>query len=307
MQSPACATNNDADAVFCSECGRPLGAGPKASRAKSRKAYLFALVLVPMLAIVAGLGYYKFFLPDGIAAVVNGEEIKTAELDAAVPRVEGVEEAAYRGFRSQALNELITERLALQEARAAGTRVSAEEISSAMAEMQASSGLDKTAFQRHVESQFGGMRDFEKALERRLIITKFLTDKIIPRGADPRTAGKAVNAWIRNLSNKAVVRVSLAEQSSGPGCGCCSKGGGPAAMKPGSPKCGAGAPRQGRLSPEQTRAAHDASLAYWREKHGPDAVATKLTDFGCHIQVDIVRNEKIVGSLVYQAGNVTEM
>jgi hypothetical protein len=249
MQCPACSTSNDSDAAFCSECGKQLGEGPKASPEKSRKAYLFAFVLVPILALVAGLGYYKFFLPEGIAAVVNGEEIKTAELDAAIPRarerarVEGVEEAAYRGSRSQALSELITERLALQEARATGTRVSGEEISSAMAEMQASSGLDKAAFQRHVESQYGSMRDFEKALERRLLITKFLTEKIIPRGADSRTAGRVVDAWVRNLSNKAVVRIALAEKWSGSGCGCCSKGVGPAEMKPGSPGCGA--PRQG--------------------------------------------------------------
>jgi hypothetical protein len=48
------------------------------------RAYFFALLLIPVVALATGLGYYKFILPDGIAAVVNGEEIKHSELDSAV-------------------------------------------------------------------------------------------------------------------------------------------------------------------------------------------------------------------------------
>ena len=84
MFCPDCETVNDPDARYCSECGRPLSGNAKVLSAGTARAYLIALLLVPVVAIAGGLGYYKFFLPEGIAAVVNGEEIRRSELDAAV-------------------------------------------------------------------------------------------------------------------------------------------------------------------------------------------------------------------------------
>jgi hypothetical protein len=72
-------------------------------------------------------------------------------------------------------------------------------------------------------------------------------------------------------------------------------------------------PGQGRAAanrPEATdagKAAADAGLRYWHAKHGSDAVTARFTDFGCHVQVDIVKNEKIIGSLRYQDGNISEL
>lgn len=42
-----CNHTNDVDAFFCAECGKPLG--PAAAPARSRKAYWFIVILVPML------------------------------------------------------------------------------------------------------------------------------------------------------------------------------------------------------------------------------------------------------------------
>ena len=65
MLCPACNRTNDADATFCAECGRPIVNEPAAKPFRSRRIYLFALFLVPVLIGVAALGYYRFFLPDG--------------------------------------------------------------------------------------------------------------------------------------------------------------------------------------------------------------------------------------------------
>ena len=221
MQCPACSANNDSDAAFCIECGKPLIIGPSAAPFKSRKTYLFLFVLVPALVIVAAIGYYKFFLPDGIAAVVNGEDIKTTELDAVAVRVPGTEETSYRMRRYEALNRLIIETLALQEARKAGLRVSEEEISAATAE--ASHGQDVAAFRQQVALQYGGNRQFEQALERRLLITKYIHERIIPQGADQQTARLAVTKWTQALLGNAMVRVALSEQVANSGC-CCAQG-----------------------------------------------------------------------------------
>ena len=34
--------------------------------AKTRKVYLYALLLVPVLVLAAAVGYYKYFLPRGL-------------------------------------------------------------------------------------------------------------------------------------------------------------------------------------------------------------------------------------------------
>jgi hypothetical protein len=62
----------------------------------------------------------------------------------------------------------------------------------------------------------------------------------------------------------------------------------------------------GRLTPEVERSIADAGLAYWREKLGGGEAGVRVTDFGCHVQVDIIRDGKAVKSLQYQNGRITE-
>ncbi len=62
----------------------------------------------------------------------------------------------------------------------------------------------------------------------------------------------------------------------------------------------------GRLTPEIERSIADAGLAYWREKLGGGEAGARVTDFGCHFQVDIIRDGKAVKSLQYQNGKITE-
>jgi hypothetical protein len=69
---------------------------------------------------------------------------------------------------------------------------------------------------------------------------------------------------------------------------------------------GAGASVSGRLTPEVERSIADAGLAYWREKLGGGEAGARVTDFGCHVQVDIIRDGKAVKSLQYQNGKITE-
>ncbi len=61
-----------------------------------------------------------------------------------------------------------------------------------------------------------------------------------------------------------------------------------------------------RLTPEVERSIADAGLAYWREKLGGGEAAARVTDFGCHFQVDIIQDGKAVKSLQYQNGRITE-
>ena len=318
-----CERTNDADAVFCENCGEPLAEMPGKAVSRQRRSYWYALLLVPVLLAALGVGYYLFLLPNGVAAVVNGEEIMLAELDAAAGVSgdgPGVPAERLNALRYEALSDLITERIACQEARKAGVSVSAEEVQAAVGSMRSASGLDEQGFKARVNERYGGMDAFRKGMERRLAIRKFIDQKVTAGASDPADASMRLNQWLRNATAKASVRVSLSEElsPSGSGCGCCSKG--PAAQGSGpangqaKPGCGqgkgcgaqagpaAGSP-QAKAQAEEARA---AALAYWKERNGSGPVETKVTDFGCHVQVDIVANSKIAKSLRYQNGTITE-
>ena len=305
MHCPDCKQTNDTDALFCTACGRPLEAAPQQAVKIQRRAYFIALLFVPVIALAAGIGYYKFFLPNGVAAVVNGEEIKVSELDAAVARAQGSQEAASSQLRYQLLNQLITQRIVIQEARKAGISVSKEEIETSATEARTSSGLDEATFNSEVVSQYGSLRTFKDALERRLLVNKFLAVKVVPPGADPSTARSAINRWLDDIAGRAAVRIALAGQGAGLGRGCCNTDGGQASQRSGIQGHGCAAVNKPVAS--DVGKAADAGLRYWHAKHGLDAVTTLLTDYGCHIQVDIVMNKKIIGSLRYQDGSITEM
>jgi hypothetical protein len=219
MKCPGCKSINQAEAFFCALCGRPLTNLPSEAEKKQRGMYFTVLLFVPILVLVAIIGYYKFILPNGVAAVVNGDEICESELDSAVERRKGLHDSVPVYVRREALNDLITERLVVQAARKAGIRVSREEIAAAGAVAQAASGLDGDAYNESVSSLYGGIPGYEAELERSLIMTKFISEKIVPPRADPVTARRIVNCWLQELLEKASVRIALQEELSGPECG----------------------------------------------------------------------------------------
>jgi hypothetical protein len=69
---------------------------------------------------------------------------------------------------------------------------------------------------------------------------------------------------------------------------------------------GAEASTNGRLTPEIEKRIADAGLAYWQEHYGGGEVTARISDFGCHLQVDIIRDGRVVTSLQYQNGRITE-
>lgn len=308
MNCAKCNAVNDGDAVFCANCGNALNALAEVPR-KTWRSYWYAFLLIPALLAAAGMGYYKFILPNGIAAVVNGEDITMEELDSVIRSARdgrAVPKEALGRMRSAALSEIITERIACQDARKAGISVTPGEMNSAIARMRSASGLDEKTFDAQVNAIYGGRGNFRQGMERRLLIQKYIDQHIAAGISDPTIAGFRVNQWLQGASSKATVRVSLEEQiQNSAGCACCS-GGGPGPAKHGcDPK--AGAPAGGKQPASQITAARDAAIGYWSKEHGNGPVETKVTDFGCHIQVDIIANNKIAKSLRYQNGTITEM
>lgn len=295
MDCRSCSRPNDAEALFCEHCGSPLNASQTTATEGNKRSYVYWAALVIVMAVAAAAGYYKFILPNGVAAEVNGEVITIAEVDAVIHGATGgqqVPEEMTGRMRFRVISDLIAEHVAWQEARKAGTTVPAADVDAAYAK---EAGADRAAFDRQVKAQHGSVRAYREVLERRLGIRKYLAGTVAAGIADPAAADARIGAWLQEATARSSIRVSLEAPASKAGCSCCSSGG---------PSGGKGG---GEQASPKAKQAEQAALAYWRTKGGDGEVQTKLTDFGCHFQVDIVKGNRIARSLRYQDGVITEL
>ena len=309
MRCATCRNENEDDALFCEHCGSMLQKAPAEKGAWLRGPYRSAALLLLAAAVVAGIGYYKYVLPGGVAAEVNGERITLAELDGVVRSTVpgGAIPAESAGqMRYAVLSRLVTERIAVQEAHKAGVRVSSEELADALIRAQAASGMDRGRFEEEIAGRYGSMRAFRGALERQLTVRKFITERLAAGITDPTIIEGRVEQWLREISGHAAVRIALEEQIPTSGCACC---GGP--KQSGSPAQGCDPSRKPAAgsapAAQQANEARTAALDYWRERHGNEAVEARVTDFGCHQQIDLVKGTIVAKSLRYQNGAITEL
>ncbi len=310
MTCERCRSANDADALFCTNCGNPLGA-VRAAAAKPGWNWRYLLMLAPVLAFAAVIGYYKFYLPRGVAAVVNGEEITRAEVDSSLRDFtdgRNVPEDMRSRLRYAVLSRLITERIAAQEARRNGMTVSQDDVNAAVERRRAASGRDENEFAAQITERYGSMAALRKSIEQQLLVSRYIDAKVTAGAADAASVSARTDQWLRDITRKAEVRIAIAEELSaaGSGCGCCGGDGATAAGQRCDPRKGPAAGTQPQSS-ARARDAQNAARAYWKERNGDGPVDTKIRDFGCHIQVDIVKDNRIAKSLRYQNGTITEM
>ncbi len=235
MDCLRCTRPNDDDAAFCVQCGEPMDIQSQELISAPPKTYRYALALVPVVLLALGVGYYKFFLPHGVVAVVNGEDIPRSELEESVDRMLRRERGQYarsnsaarhsedaiKDLRYQVLTRLIRERLMLQEARTAGFTVSPSEVDAAFGRLQSSSVMSESTFLQSVATQYGSSRAFRRALKRDLLVNKYISAHIVRGLSDPVEMHAAVERWFRGVSERAQVRITLSEQWSGAGCSYC--------------------------------------------------------------------------------------
>jgi hypothetical protein len=62
------------------------------------------------------------------------------------------------------------------------------------------------------------------------------------------------------------------------------------------------------LTGNRVKDAEVAGLAFYAQKYGDKGVTVKATDYGCHVQADVLKNGQVVKSLGYDgAGGVYEL
>ncbi len=181
-----------------------------------RRVYSLILLFLPVIVLAVALGYYRFVLPDGVAAIVNNEEITLAELDAAEARMRG-NRAPAAGFRYLVLNELIAERLVLQEARKAGTRASAEDVAAEARRQRDGRDLPMPDL-LSAGSRISPL--LEQNVELRTLGNRFIGEKVAPPSLDPASAREAWRRWLQDRTARASIRIALSEAGMGQGSGC---------------------------------------------------------------------------------------
>jgi hypothetical protein len=205
------------------------------------------------------------------------------------------------GLQEKVLNGMLEEKLMRQEARKLGVQITDTQVKERLDRI--SKEMFGTSENLRARLQEDGMSQLDLQDNLRLIlISEALKKAKTPEGADPEVS---FNAWLIQAKQKAelVVYDPGVGGMSIPGGGCC----GP---NPNGPSGGAtGQPgTAGQVDPEIEKGAQKAGLeAFQKTNPREKEVTAKVTNYGCHLQVDIQKKGKIIKSYSYQGGKVFEI
>ena len=304
--------------VYCPDCKSDI-------RHRGRKRLLYSGVAAVILLLVGAAFLYgekkawEFSWNDLIGrpvAVVNGEPIARSEarerLNVSRLMLEkeygkglfaGEQGRALLGrLERDVLEKMVEERLVVQEASRLKIRVDDDRV--------------REEIQKIGREIYGNWENFQASLKEDGISQEYLMNHVrnlllrqevkkvkSPPEADPDTyfvawltqdrrgAKVTFNQTITPLQAFAQGRGSCCDSGVGAGAGGCG-------TKQGS----------GTLDPELKNKASSAALDAYRETHPAEkGLEAKVTDYGCHIQVDIEKEGKIVTSYSYSDGKVSEI
>lgn len=305
IQCPFCAHGNEAENLFCIHCGKRV-AVKKNNKVSKRQCVLFGGVVL-VLAITVGFCITGFSESPSVGKV-NDEAIPREEFSKKVDRMKKLYEGRYgenlfqgeagknnlNRLKAQILDELVTERILLHEARKAGyTSAPREQIERELEEIKKKNGISDG----QIETMMGGtIDDFKSQLGKEWVISEFV-EKTVLKGK--REDGNAIfSQWFAKAKKDAKVEI-LEKLDPVPAAtpSCCSTGSG---------GCAGGGKAQ-PLDPKIEQEARTKGLEYYEKKTKKKGADARVTNFGCHIQVDVMEGEKVVISLTYRQGEVEEI
>jgi hypothetical protein len=270
-----------------------------------------------MLLWHGGFGFLDLSLDSILgrpAAVINGESISRADLKARVRTIQAIVErqhgkdifagergrALWANLENEVLNGMLEEKLLNQESRKLGIQITDEQVK------QKVDFITKEVFgtweKFQASLQEGGMskEDLQENI-RNLLLLEAIKKAKAKEGTTPDVS---FNAWLTQARQEAKVTVYISGNSnkvtSALAGGCCSPGG-----SSGGCSRGGGTARQ--ADPRIAREAQTAALeAFQRTNPAEKEVSAIVTDYGCHIQVDIQKKGRVIKSYSYQNGKVEE-
>jgi hypothetical protein len=316
--------NADEGELYCPGCRSNI-------RGKSRKRLWYYGVAAVIL-IFAG-GAYLFgetnaweFSWDSLlrrpVAVINGEPIARSEARERfrvtrlmIEKEHGKElftgergRAYLRDLERDILERMIAERLVAQEARRMNVKIADEKILQEMQNIGREIYGNWENFQASLKED-GISEEYLSAHVRNLLLRREVIKAKAPVGLDP---DEVFGAWL--TQDRRVAKITFSRnvglsQASAQGQGsCCGSGGSVGAGGcAGRGGAGCGTKQSGPLDPRLKTEASAAALdAYRKTNPSEKEVITQVTDYGCHLQVDIKKGDRIVKSYAYQDGQAFE-
>jgi SurA-like protein len=301
ISCPSCNGGNDKKTRFCVHCGHPL-------LEKRRIRFASRSILVAVIGLILA-GAVLYFLKGGpdskLVGKVNGEGITREEFSRRLERVKRFYELRYgqnlfqgeegkenlNRIKADLLDEMTTEKILVQEANSAGyTSAPDEEIVKQVEAIKKKYGLSE----EDLKQKMGlNIEELKEELRKGWMISQFVEKTVLK---EEQQNGQLIFAqWLTKAKTNAKIEtyeklqpVSTAKAS------CCSSG------------CGGGG-RTRPLDPKIEKEAKEKGLEYYEKKTQKKGASARVTNFGCHIQVDIIEDGKVVVSLTYNQGQVQEI
>lgn len=314
------------DGVVCPDC-------KSAIRRKSRRRLWYSCAAAVILMLAGAVFLYGEknaweFSWDSLlrrpAAVVNGEPIAWSEAKERFKITRLMMEKEYgkelfagergraylRDLERDVLEKMVAERLVAQEARRLNIKVGDDSVKQEMQEIGREIYGNWENFQASLRED-GISQEYLSAHVRSLLLRQEIKKAQAPAGVDP---DEYFSAWLiqdRRMAkvtfNKAISPIQVSAQGQGSCCGSGGRASGGGCGGRGAGGCGGQQAAAGPLDPQLKSEASAAALdAYRKTNPAEKDVAAKVTDYGCHVQVDIEKDGRIVQSYSYQDGNVID-
>jgi len=298
---PSCDGENEKRARFCVHCGNPF---PKRIKFPFRKRYvLFGTIGLIFAGAIASFSMGG--LESNLVGRVNGEGITRKEFSTRVERAKKFYELRYgpnlfqgeegkgnlNRLKSDILDEITTEKILLQEAKNAGYSTAPdEEIAKQVEAIKKKYSLSDDDLKQKMGMS---IEDLREDLRKGYVISQFLEKAVLK---SDQQNGEAVFAqWFAKAkANAKIETYEKLEPVLTARASCCRSG------------CGG----EGRVQPLDPKIESDAKakgLEYYEKKTQKKGASARVTNFGCHIQVDIIEDGKVVVSLTYRQGEVEEI
>ena len=302
--------------LYCAECQAISGAR------RGRRLWIFSILFSGVLVFLTGLllwhGGFSFgsLSLDSIwgkpAAVINGESISKADLKARLKTIQGIVErqhgrdifagergrALWANLENEVLNGMLEEKLVNQEARKLGVQISDEQVKQKVEFITREVFGTREKFQARLEED-GMSKEYLQESIRNLLLLEAIKKVKAQEGAD---LDESLNAWLMQARQKAEVTVyssgNSSQGASALGGGCCGTGGA-------SGGCSGGGGTARQAEPRIEKEAQSAALQTFQKSNPAEKGVTAIvTDYGCHIQVDIQKEGRVIKSYSYQNGKI---
>lgn len=297
---PSCGEGNEKGTQFCVHCGNQL---PRSKEIRVKNRYIFFGAIGLLL-----VGATVFFLLGGLESKlvgkVNGESITRKEFSKKVDRAKKIYEYRYgqglfegqsgkenlNRLKTEILDEMVMEKILLQEAKSAGyNSAPEEEIEKQVKTIKLKSGLSDADLKKMLG---GSVEDLKGELRNEWIIAQFIEKAVLK--SDQTNAEQLFGQWLTQTKARSKIETyEKLEPVVTAKASCCKSG------------CGGGKAQP--LDPNIEQEAKAKALEYYEKKTQKKGANAKVTNFGCHIQVDIIEDGKVVVSLTYNRGEIQEI